>query len=819
MKEFKNQYFDLRKTKFFSCLWLDNVFPRKIRHSLSKFFNLISIITLIAVAFTYFEWPVIGNFSALRSKLIFFLFLSLPLGLMAFALESFYRSKSDQSDYLDFESASLLGKTLFERGFLRGANVLETFTGTENGGFFFRHLGIAVEDFRLLLRQIPPPKELSFIAEIEKILQEKEKIGLEDAISAAVNSEEGIAKLFFDLGIKKEHISGALSWTNGVFRKRERARRWWLEENLMRIPGIAKDLSYGATYLLDRFSHPFASHVLTEHRTFRFIGHQKKIEAIEAILSRRGQANVLVVGEPGSGRRTAVAGFYELLRSGRIRPELEYKLLIELDAPALVAAAKTKGELEDLIIRVFNDANRAGNIILLIDNFADFLKSAESLGVFLLPILGPYFESKTLQIVAIVDSNDFKRFIEPDSSLMQYFETVKIEEPDESELIQILEDTALEAEKRKGVVVLYQTISEIVNAAEKYFTEGALPERAIDVLEIVSSRIASMGRVVVLPGDISNFATEKIKMPLSEIRPEEKEKLMHLEDIFHRRIINQQEAISAISTASRRARVGIAESKRPIASFLFLGPTGVGKTETAKALTEIYFGDENLMSRFDMSEYQSEEGLGRLIGSFERNEQGILATTARDKPYGLLLLDEFEKCHQKVLDLFLQILDEGFFTDAFGRKVYLRNRIIIATSNAGSQLIWELGKKGVDPATLKDAIIDEIQKKGIFKPELLNRFDGIIIFHHLNRDHLKAIARLMLQKLRKRLLEKEIDLVINNLLIEKVVDIGYDPVFGARPMQRAIQNRIEKKIAEWMINGKIERGAKIEFSKENLEEV
>ncbi len=334
----------------------------------------------------------------------------------------------------------------------------------------------------------------------------------------------------------------------------------------------------------------------------------------------------------------------------------------------------------------------------------------------------------------------------------------------------------------------------------------------------MSAQVSGQGRAIITPDDISALVSLKTKMPLGALLPEEKEKLLHLEEILHQRVVDQEEAISAISAAVRRVRTGLQETKKPLGSFLFLGPTGVGKTETAKALAEIYFGNEEAMLRFDMSEYQNENGLERLIGSFEKNEPGLLASKLRERPYGLLLLDEFEKCHPKVMDLFLQILDEGFFTDAFGKKVFTRNNIIIATSNAASQLIWEMGKKGVDPSALKEAVIDSIQKAGTFKAELLNRFDAIIIFRHLSRENLKTIAKLMLEKLRKRLLaQKEIDLVINDVLLDKVAEIGYDPVFGARPMQRAITDRVEKKIAEWIIAGKVDRGSKIEFTSQDLQ--
>jgi ATP-dependent Clp protease ATP-binding subunit ClpC len=613
--------------------------------------------------------------------------------------------------------------------------------------------------------------------------------------------------------IKKEHLLSAVEWGKRVYEAKQKKSRWWLKENLARIPGIGKNWCYGAAYLLDKFSRDFMSFQVFS--SLHSIGHEQKILAIENTLSRVSQANVLLVGEPGTGKRAVVQGFLDLLKKGKIHPFLEYKRLIELDASALVAFAKTKGEIEELLLRIFNEAVSAGNIILVIDNFGKFIKSLSGLNVSVNHLLGPYFNSPNLQLIALEDSSDFKRIIEPDSSLMQYFEIMRVEEPKREELLQILEDAAIFLEKRNGIIITYPTIEEIVRVSNRYLTEGALPERAIDIMEEVVSRVASLReRNFVSPEDVLNFVKEKTKIPIGELEAGEKEKLLNLEEILHQRVINQEEAISAISGAIRRARMEIQETKKPIGSFLFLGPTGVGKTETAKALAEIYFGIEEAMIRFDMTEYQEESGLERLIGDFKTNEPGILATAIREKPYNLTLLDEFEKSHRKVEDLFLQILDEGFFTDGFGQRVNTRNSIIIATSNAASQMIWDMVQQGINPSLFKEKIIDFIQRKGIFRAELLNRFDAIIVFRPLSQENLKKIAKLMLEKLKKRLLEKGLDLIINNNVIEKVVEIGSDPLFGARPIQRTIQEKIEKKIAEGLIAGKIKPGEHLEFKQE-----
>lgn len=615
---------------------------------------------------------------------------------------------------------------------------------------------------------------------------------------------------------KEEDLLAVSKWGERKYKERMEKKQWWLKENLARVPGIAKDWCFGATYVLDQFSHEF----LFTQASFNLYSaeHQQQVLAIESALLKTNQANVLIVGEAGTVKRKVVRAFIDLLERGKIHPALEHKRVVELDANVLAASAKTKGEMEELLLKIFDDAVAAGNIILTIDNFGKFVKSAAGLNVSISQVLSPYFASSALQFIAMEDSDDFKRVIEPDSSLMQYFETVRIKEPCEDELVQILEDVADVAEKKHRIIVTYPAIKEIARVSTRYLTEGFLPERGIDVLENVSARVAAT-KAADFAGaeDVLNFIKEKIKMPIGELESGEKEKLSNLEQILRQRIIDQDEAISAISGAIRRARMEIHDTKKPIASFLFLGPTGVGKTETAKALAQVYFGSENAMIRLDMTEYQEEGGLKKLIGSFDTGEPGILASAVREKPYNIILLDEFEKSHRDVEDLFLQILDEGFFSDAFGKKIFTRNSVIIATSNAASKLIWEIVRQGANPASEKNKIIDFIQGQGIFRAELLNRFDAIIIFSPLKQKALKQIAKIMLEKLNKRLAEKNLELIINSALIEKVAKIGYDPVFGARPMKRAIQEKIEEKIAKGMISGELKPGAKIEFSAEELE--
>jgi len=342
-------------------------------------------------------------------------------------------------------------------------------------------------------------------------------------------------------------------------------------------------------------------------------------------------------------------------------------------------------------------------------------------------------------------------------------------------------------------------------------------ESAKDLLYDAVAFIKSQNRFVVEPADILHVIKTKTGIPTGEIDAVEKNKLQNLETHLHERIVGQDEAIVAISNALRRARSGIGNPSRPIGSFLFLGPTGVGKTETTKALAEIFFGEKVKILRLDMSEYNTSDALNRLIGAYDSETPGTLASMVRESPYGVLLLDEFEKTDRKVLDLFLQILDEGFFTDVLGRKVNLRNLIIVATSNAGSETIFEIVEHGESLENRKEDIVDTIVTQGIMKPELLNRFDGIIVFHPLTDTQLKEVAKVMLGKLTWRLKEKGMKLIVNESLLNFLVLKGSDPKFGARPIARAIQDIVEKKIADRIIAGNLKAGSEVEFGPIDLQ--
>ncbi|MEK6897246.1 MAG: AAA family ATPase, partial [Nanoarchaeota archaeon] len=372
--------------------------------------------------------------------------------------------------------------------------------------------------------------------------------------------------------------------------------------------------------------------------------------------------------------------------------------------------------------------------------------------------------------------------IEQNSSFLQFFRKVEVPEVSDQETIRIAQNYALELEQKHKILILYPSIREIVNLTGRYFPSVPFPKKALDALEEVVIYVLSRKEKIVMPHHVAKIISDKTEIPVGKMEFKEKEVLLNLENLIHQRIVNQAEAVKEVSIAMRRARAGIASKKRPMGTFLFLGPTGVGKTETSKALAQIYFGAEDKMIRIDMSEFQQVSDIPRLIGAVSPVEmQGLLTTSVRENPFSLVLLDEIEKAHPNILNLFLQVFDEGYITDGQSRKVLFTNTIIICTSNAAAETIFKEVESGV--AMEKQKLINELFEKRIFKPELINRFDAVVIFHPLTKENLLDIAQLMLGSLKKNLEEKEIEFEITDHLKEKIAELSYKPEFGAREMR------------------------------------
>ncbi len=635
-----------------------------------------------------------------------------------------------------------------------------------------------------------------------------------------LQQDSTFALMLKEQGITESVFIGSLEWVMNTHFQEKRRERWWSKDNLAKVQGIGRDWAYGTAYILQRFSRDIKTSAifstLTQSNTaFK----EEKIAEIEVALARAKASNVLVIGEAGVGTIDLLMEINRRMKTGKSLSPVENQQMILLDTNRLFATHRDKQSLELTLISLFNEAIKAGNIIMVIENLSTFVREAEAMGVFIPELLDPYLATPALHVVATDTPGAYHTFLEPLGGFARRFAEVLIDEPDLSSTVHVLQGIALQNENRYQTLFTYVSLKTITDAADRYIVEGVMPDKAIELLIDIATRASQSGVGVITADYVHKVVSEKTGIPTGPINENERELLLNLESRLHERVIGQQKALDAIAGTMRRARAGIQATDKPIGSFLFLGPTGVGKTETAKALAYIFFGDEKKMHRIDMSEFSGADALVRLIG--DGVESGALSDMLREHPYSVLLLDEFEKGARAVHDIFLQILDEGVFTDARGEKVNARNTIIIATSNAGSQLILRTIEQRRELSTLNQEIIDYIVKEGIYRPELLNRFDNTIIFEPLKLEEQGQIAGLMLKGLYERIRERGFELTITRDLMDILVEKGYDPQFGARPMQRVLQNIVEEKVAQKMISGEVQIGdtitlTKADFSPEEL---
>jgi ATP-dependent Clp protease ATP-binding subunit ClpC len=801
----------IKKSKLYPIAVLDDFFSHKTRHIVMRVIGNIAIL-FAAISTTLYIFSQNGLINqetiALLPKAVAVSLLSFSLWGVVFLLEQFFRSYYLEStkklnDILTLEVLKITRK-------IHKGDAVRAFLLSSNGKRIMARCGIGLVDIKEFLQKEREP--------LNKIFQTKKGqiITLSNFTEQLWREDKDFKNFLFSFGIKEKDLIGAVRWVERELEMYKYSEMWWSRQRLESIRPIGRDWAYGQTFLLDKYGIDVSMQRKQLYSKERF---SKEVKQLELVLSRTQEANALIVGEDGVGKMELVYGLAHSILKESVVPALENKKVIVLDTDILIDTTGNKIVFEREFLKLLNEVENAGNIILVFDDLPAFISAANSLGSELVSFIDPYLRSARIQVIATSGTEQFHQILESNTSTMRRFEKITIEEPAEGVMALVLQDTALEMESKNNILFTYPAIIEAISSAKSYFPEAVMPDKAIDLLIEATSFVSASGNFFVKKDDILELVSAKTNIPVGKIEKDEKERLMNLEENFHKRVIGQEEAVSLISNALRRARAGVRDTKKPIGSFLFIGPTGVGKTETAKALAEIFFGDDEAIIRFDMSEYQTDDALSRLIGSFENGKAGVLSTVLREKPYGVLLLDEFEKTNKQVHDLFLQILDEGFFSDMRGKRINARNIIFIATSNAGSDLIWEAVEKKENIPEIKDELINNIIKRGKFKPELLNRFDGVVLFHPLEIEHLEKIASIMLNKLKKRLMDKGVEFVVNDVLVRYVAREGYDPKFGARPMNRVIQEKIEQSIAEKLISGEIQEGSKFEFSEEDLTDI
>ena len=620
------------------------------------------------------------------------------------------------------------------------------------------------------------------------------------------------------------------------------------------------------------------------------IGREKETERVIQILCRRGKNNPCLIGEPGVGKTAIVEGIAQSLVNGNVPDIVADKRLVSLDMSGLVAKSKYRGEFEDRIKKVINEVETAGNVLLFIDELHTIIGAGGAEGALdASNILKPALARGDVQVIGATTIEEYRKYIEKDAALERRVQPVQVEEPTEEESIEILKGLRKLYEKHHHVQITDEGVEASVRLSARYVNDRFLPDKAIDLMDEAAAK-ARLGMMhgsdemmqlnreihqteldmehALQEGDIEKARTwketreslqasrEKLekknrrvsknkvpvvgeneiadvvagwtKIPVSRLTESEASRLQKLEETLHKRVIGQEEAVSAVSKAVRRGRVGLKDPKRPIGSFLFLGPTGVGKTEVSKALAEAVFGNEESMIRVDMSEYMEKHSVSKMIGSppgyVGHEDGGQLSEKVRRNPFSVILFDEIEKAHPDVFNILLQVLDDGHITDSQGRKVDFKNTIIIMTSNAGAQSIIEPKKLGFgakedekqDHERMKASVMEEVKR--IFKPEFLNRIDETIVFRALNKDDMKKIIGIMVRDLQKRCKEQlQIDLVVREAAKESIVEKAYDRKYGARPLRRKLQDEVEDRLADALIRGEIHAKDRVIVTTKNKE--
>jgi ATP-dependent Clp protease ATP-binding subunit ClpC len=813
----------------YPLLILEEYFPHELRHRIFHIlFPTLSLLLFLIVIFIVADQnlppeddafgPLI-DMVAPRVEGIFLILFS--FWIIVHLFESFYSAiyfhnrayklrvlNAQKNEGARFEVSSEVASVFYNT---RGNDVMKSFSESPLGNEIFLRCGLLPADVKEFLHG------RKFVFELDlKDLFDARVVTMEDFALFIFQNYPEFSEHLFKKGVAEKDFVGAVKWVSRVDEEIRFAERWWSRDNLSKLGSLGRDFAYGQTYLLEKYARDMTTGSTAPYD--RELHWKNEVEQVEAALAKAKESNVIVLSDDGIGAIDVIYEFAHEIDARAVEPILQDKRMLLVDTNLLMAAAKEKGVFEEVFIRMLNEAVTAGNIILVFDHFTSFVTGARSIGSDVVDILNPYLVSSGIHVIALAATEEYHRVLALNGEMSARFEKVQVKEPENSKTLRLLEDAALMLERKYRVFFTFPGVVEVLRSAENYLTEGVLLDRATDLLMELPPYIRQQGASVIEKSTVLDFISFKTKMPVGEIRGEERAKLENLEEELHKRIVGQNEAVKAISNSMRRSRAGVRDTKKPIGSFLFLGPTGVGKTETAKALAAVYFNDEKKMMRLDMSEYQGEDALRRLIGSFEQGKPGSLTMLLKNSPYGVLLLDEFEKTSLEVQNLFLTILDEGFFSDMGGHKVNARNIIFIATSNAGSDLMYQAIAGGDDMHALKQYIIDSIIKKGTLKPELMNRFDGVILFDPLEKKELTQIARLMAENLKARLKEEQqINLTVNDALVESLMKEGTDPMFGGRPMARAVKDKIERVIAEKIISGEVRTGATVELSAEDLE--
>lgn len=717
----------------------------------------------------------------------------------------------------------------------------------------------------------PRTKKILELSYAESAKRGEQYIGTEHILIAILREGSNVAlTILNELGVQIQALYNSLS--------RDESEEPTMQGASTGKPGARTSKGNGKTPTLDQFGRDLTQ-LARESKFDPVIGRDKEIERVIQILSRRTKNNPCLIGEPGVGKTAVAEGLAQRIVAGNIPEILKDKRVFTLDLSSMIAGAKYRGEFEERLKKAMDEIQNAGNVILFIDEMHTLIGAGAAEGAIdASNILKPSLARGEMQVIGATTLNEYRKYVEKDAALERRFQPVTVGEPTVEETIEILKGIRDKYEAHHGVKIEDSALEAASKLSARYITDRFLPDKAIDLMDEAASRIrlttltapkeikemeAELEKVkvekdeaiknqefekaaslrdkekdlseklltnrdawqknnaiktdTVTDEDIAAIISDWTGIPVKRLAEEESERLKNMEDILHKRVIGQNEAVNAAARAIRRGRVGLKDPRRPVGSFIFLGPTGVGKTELSKAIAEAIFGDEDSIIRVDMSEYMEKHTVSRLVGSppgyVGYDEGGQLTEKVRRKPYSVVLFDEIEKAHPDVFNILLQILEDGILTDSQGRRVDFRNTIIIMTSNIGARQITERKQLGFGTAedqakndyeNIKGNVMGELKKA--FRPEFLNRIDDIIVFHPLLPENIEKIASLMLETLKERLLQNQIKATFTDSTVSALAKEGFDTIYGARPLRRAIQSRLEDLFAEEILDGKISEG-------------
>lgn len=717
----------------------------------------------------------------------------------------------------------------------------------------------------------PRMKQIFALANSEVNKMGAQKVGTEHILLSLLKDESIMAtRIMINLGISLSKVRQSLKRTMGTdtstggIRRRNPQEKRAMTQGTPTLDSLARDLTKLAK----------------ENRLDPVVGRSREVKRLIQILSRRTKNNPVLVGEPGVGKTAIAEGLAQKIILGEVPEEMKAKRLMMLDMGALVAGTKYRGEFEDRMKKVIDEIYHDGQVILFIDELHTLIGAGGAEGAIdASNILKPALARGELQTIGATTLDEYQKYIEKDSALERRFARIQVDEPTADEAEEILRGLRSRYEEHHHVEITDEAVRAAVNLSVRYITSRQLPDKAIDLIDESAAKVRleqadDLSETTILKQEIDQVNKEKEQaiqkqdfetaahlrrqekslmkklekrlaieakhkngfanrvteedvatvvsewtgVPLQQLEKKESQRLLELEALLHERVVGQDEAVKAVSRAIRRARSGLKDPNRPIGSFMFLGPTGVGKTELAKALSEVMFGEEDALIRVDMSEFMEKYSTSRLIGSppgyVGYDEGGQLTEKIRQKPYSVILLDEVEKAHPDVFNLLLQVLDDGHLTDAKGRKVDFRNTIMIMTSNIGATQIREEKNVGFnvqditkDHQAMQKRILEELKKA--FRPEFLNRIDETVVFHSLTKDEVHAIVQIMSQSIVKRLKEQDILVKITPAAVDVIGKVGFDPEYGARPLRRALQKEVEDRLSEALLGGEIHLGDQI----------